>query len=97
MYVMNVTDYDNKTDDYNDSLSKNNNCTINEKNMDIIIPALLFKIQCCPSFLCLISFIVYTLTKPLFNIKWIWRNICFQIFLDVVLYVVLLTWVKAFF
>ena len=26
------------TDDYNDTLSKNNNCTINEKNIEIVIP-----------------------------------------------------------
>ena len=58
MYVTNFTD------DYNDTLSLNNNCTNNENN-DIIIPALLFTIPCGLSFLCLISLMVYTLVKPL--------------------------------
>ena len=31
MYITNVTDYDNMIDDYNDTISKNNNCTNNEK------------------------------------------------------------------
>ena len=66
---MNVTDYDNMTDDYHDSLSINNNCTINEKRIDIIIPALLFTIPCGLSFLCLLSLMVYTIIKPLFNNK----------------------------
>ena len=52
MYVINVTDYDNVTDDYNDSLSINNNCTINENIFDIIIPSLLLTIPCGISFLC---------------------------------------------
>ena len=38
MYVKTVTDYDNMTDDYNDSLSINNICTNNENNFDVIIP-----------------------------------------------------------
>ena len=45
------------------------NCTDNENNIDIIIPALSFTIPCGPSFLCLISLMVYNLIKPLFNIK----------------------------
>ena len=61
MYITNVTDdYDNMT------LC---NCTNNENDIDIIIPALLFTIPCGLSFLCLISFMVYTLIKPLFNSK----------------------------
>ena len=60
--VMNVTHYDNMTDDYN-----NNNCTINENNIDKIIPTLLFTIPCGLSFLCLISLLVYTLNKPLIS------------------------------
>ena len=57
MYITNITDdYDNITD--------TNNCKI-----DIIIPALIFTIPCGLSFLCLISFMVYTLIKPLFNEK----------------------------
>ena len=41
---MNVTDYDNLTDDYNDRLSISDNCTLNENNFDINIPTLLFTI-----------------------------------------------------
>ena len=46
MYILNVTDYDNMTDEYSDTLSLNNNCTMNEKNIDIIIPTLLLTIPC---------------------------------------------------
>ena len=60
---MNIT---NVTDDYDNITS---NCTNNENNIDIIIPALLFTIPCGLSFLCLISLMVYTLIKPLFNKK----------------------------
>ena len=67
MYVMNVTDYDKMTDDYNNSLSTNNNCIINENNIDIIIPTLLLTIPCGLSFLCLMSLMVYTIIKPLFR------------------------------
>ena len=59
MYVTNITndyEYDNTTE--------TNIC-----NIDIIIPALLFTIPCGLSFLCLISLMVYTLIKPLFNSK----------------------------
>ena len=63
MYISNVTD------DYNDIISKNNNCTDNENNIDIIIPALVFTIPSGISFLCLISLMVYTLVKPLINKK----------------------------
>ena len=69
MYIADVTDYDNMIDDYNDSLSINNNCTNNENNFDIIIPAVLFTIPCGLSFLCLISLMVYTLIKPLLSKK----------------------------
>ena len=56
---MNVTDYDNRTDDYNDSLSIN--------NFDIFLPTLILLLPCGVSFLCLISLMVYTSIKPLFN------------------------------
>ena len=69
MNITNVTDYDNMTDDYNDSLSINKNCTDNENNIDIFIPALIFTIPCGLSFLCLISLMVYTLIKPLIKNK----------------------------
>ena len=61
MYMTNITD------DY-DSITSNN-CTDNEHNIDIIIPVSLFTIPCGLSFLCLISIMVYTLIKPLFNNK----------------------------
>ena len=63
MYITNITDdYDNITDACN-------NCTNNENDIDIIIPALLFTIPSGLSFLCLISLMVYTLIKPLINKK----------------------------
>ena len=62
MNIINVTDLDNITD--YDNTTDTNNC-----NIDIIIPALLFTIPCGLSFLCLMSLIVYTLIKPLFNKK----------------------------
>ena len=72
MYIANVTDdYDNITSsnstDY-DNMTLTN-CTINENNIDTIIPALLFTIPCGLSFLCLMSLMLYTLNKPLFNKK----------------------------
>ena len=66
---MNVTDYDNMTDEYNNSLSINNNCTNNENNIGIIIPTLLLTIPCGLSFSCLMSLMIYTLLTPLFNNK----------------------------
>ena len=52
----NITQYDDTTD--------TNICDI-----DIIIPALLFTIPSSLLFLCLMSLMVYTLAKPLFNKK----------------------------
>ena len=64
MFIANVTDdFDNITDM---SLS---NCTFNENDIDIIVPSLLLTISCGLSFLCLMSLLVYTLIKPLFNNK----------------------------
>ena len=60
MNIINVTDLDNITE--YDNTTDTNDC-----NFDIIIPALLFTIPCGLSFLCLISLMVYTLIKPLFN------------------------------
>ena len=54
------------TDDYNDILSINNNCTNDDNNIEIIIP-LFTIIPCGMSLICLISLIVYTLVKPLFK------------------------------
>ena len=64
MYITNITEYNNMTDAYN-----NINCTNNENNIDIIIPVLLFTIPCGLSFLCLTSFMVYTLIKILIRKK----------------------------
>ena len=58
----------NITDGYNDTISMNNNCTNNDNKIEIII--LLFTIILCGmSLMCLISLMVYTLFKPLFNKK----------------------------
>ena len=56
----------NITDDYNETLSKNNNCTNKDNNIEIIIP-LFTIIPCSLSFICLLSFMAYTLIKPLIN------------------------------
>ena len=71
MYIANVTiDYDKITSsnytDYDNITSKN--CTNNDKNIEIVIP-LLTIIPSVLSIICLISLIVYTLIKPLFNKK----------------------------
>ena len=68
MYVTNIIIYDNTTDDCNDTISKNNNCTNNDNNNLIVLP--LIKITPCGmSLICLISLMVCTLIKPLFNKK----------------------------
>ena len=76
MYITNVTD------DYNDTLSINNNCTNNDNsNTEIVIP-LITIIPCGMSLICLVSLMVYTLIKPLFNKKkpyYKWRKFCTQI------------------
>ena len=63
MYVTNITDYYDNITEY-DNTTDTNNC-----NIDIIIPALFFTIPCGLLFLCLMSLMVYTLIKPLFNKK----------------------------
>ena len=60
MYITGVTDYDNIRD--------TNNCTNRENNIEIIIP-LFTIIPCTMSLVCLISLMLYTLVKPLFNKK----------------------------
>ena len=62
MYITNITD------DYNDTISINDNCTNNDDNIEITIP-LITIIPCGMSLICLISLMVYTLIKPLFNKK----------------------------
>ena len=83
MYLTNVADYDNMTDDYNNSLSKNNNCTNNKKIIDKIIQKLLLTIPGGLSFLCSISLMLYTLFEPLFNNEGLWRSIYIQVILYV--------------
>ena len=63
MYITNITD------DYNDTLSININCTNIDNNIEIIL-TLFTKIPLGLSFLYLISLMVYTLIKPLFNKKY---------------------------
>ena len=63
MYITNVTD------DYDNMMLCN--CTNNDNNdtnIEIIIP-LITIIPCVMSLICLISLMVYTLIKPLFNKK----------------------------
>ena len=74
MNIINVTDLDNITDC--DNITSTNttlcNCTEStdsENDSDITIPALIFTIPCGLSFICLMSLMVYTLIKPLFNKK----------------------------
>ena len=62
MYITNITN------DYKDILSIHNNCTNNNNNIEIIT-ALFTIIPCGMSLTCLISFMVYTLVKPLINKK----------------------------
>ena len=60
-------DVTNNTDDYDNNTFTN--CTDNENNIDIIIPTLIITIPCGLSVLYLMSLMVYTLMKPLFNSK----------------------------
>ena len=69
MYITNVTEYDNGTDDYNNRLSINNNCTNNGNNIDINILTFLLTIPIGLSFSCFLSLMIYTLIKPLLNNK----------------------------
>ena len=77
MYVTNnidlntTNDEDNNTDlntsiDYN---SITNKCTITENIINTITSTMLLTIPCGLSFYCLMSLVVYTLIKPLFNNK----------------------------
>ena len=62
MYITNITD------DFNDTLSINNNCTNNDNNIEIVMP-LITIIPCGSSLIYLISLMVYTLIKPLLRKK----------------------------
>ena len=56
------------TDANNDIISIDNNCTNNGNNIEIVIP-LITMLPCGMSLICLISLMVYTLFKLLFNNK----------------------------
>ena len=56
------------TDDYNDTLSINNNFTNNDINIEIILP-LFTIIPCGMSLICLICLMIYVLIKPLLTNK----------------------------
>ena len=62
MYITNFTD------NYNDTLSINNNCTNNDTSMEIELH-LFTKIPCGMSLICLISLMVFTLIKHLLSKK----------------------------
>ena len=62
MYITNITVV------YNDTLSKNENCTNNDNKIGIIIP-LVTIILCAKSLICLISLMAYTLIKRLIKKK----------------------------
>ena len=61
------------TDDHKDTISINNNCTNNDNNIEIVIP-LISIIPCGMSLKCLISLMLYTLIKTLFNRKKVIMN-----------------------
>ena len=68
MYIANVTNnYDNITSS-NDNMTLSN-CTFNENDIDITVATFLLTIPCGLSFLCLMSLMVYTIIKPLFDSK----------------------------
>ena len=52
MYITNTSD------DYNDTLSINNNCTNNDNNIEIIIASITI-IPCAMSLICLIYLMIY--------------------------------------
>ena len=63
-----INDYDNITDSDNITLCNCTNNDNNDTNIEIVIP-LLAIIPCATSLICLVSLMVYTLIKPLFNKK----------------------------
>ena len=62
MNIINVTDYDNM------ALCNCTNNDNNDTNIEIVIP-LITIVPCVMSLICLLSLMVYTLIKPLFNKK----------------------------
>ena len=76
MYVTNVTDeyINNTVNNYTGIINDYDfitlpNCTYNENNIHIKIPTLLLTTPCRLSILFLVSLMVYTLVKRLFNNK----------------------------
>ena len=67
MDIINITDVDNITDS-DMTLCNCTNKDNNNTNIEIVIP-LIKIIPCGMSLICLISLMVYTLIKPLFNKK----------------------------
>ena len=68
MDILNVTDYNNIVDSDNMTLCNCTNNDNNDTNINIVIP-LITIIPCGMSLICLISLMVYTLFKLLFNKK----------------------------
>ena len=71
MTNLTTNDYDNIPDLHttNDYINPTDSCATKENSFDLIIPTLLLTTPCGLSFLCLMSLMVYTLIKPLFNNK----------------------------
>ena len=69
-FEVNVTDYGNMTDDYNNTLLPN--FTNSENDIGIFIPTLLLTTPWSIIF-CLMSWMVYKLTKPLLRKKRIYQ------------------------
>ena len=65
--MLNVAEYDNITNDYNDITLIN--CTNFDDIIDMFIPTILLTIPCGLSFFCLMSLMVYTFIEALFNNK----------------------------
>ena len=68
MYKTNVTDYDNTTDSDKKLSCNCTNNDNNDTNIEIVIP-LITILPCAMAHICLISVMVITLIKPLFNKK----------------------------
>ena len=68
MYIANVTDCDKITDSDNMALCTCTNDDNNDTKIEIVIP-LITIIPCGMSLICLISLMVHTLIKRLFNKK----------------------------
>ena len=83
MNITNVIDYDDITDSDNMTLCNCTNNDNNNTNIEIVL-SLITIIPCAMSLICLVSLMVYTLIKPLFNKKpyYKWRKFYTQIILS---------------